>query len=174
MRERARVPEPAMKLQATMLLAALVLNAGPTVAQSTTVDFLKGKSIVIDYRERVTGPSFGSYRVRWHDRVYVSTEGRIFHRADTRSENPRATGQRELIGGQQSNTLMWDGHAFVRSFINPKSGVRIRQAIAASRSGDRIGCSMSLERSGAPPGVEYVAEHNGCQVIEGNVFAGSR
>jgi hypothetical protein len=158
---------------AALIFPVLLLVTAPASAQSTTFQALRGNSIVLDYRERVTGPRGGSFPVFWRDRIYVSTEGRIFHKMDTRSQNPRATGQQELVGGQQGNAMVWNGSAFVRSFINPKTGVRIRQVVTVSGSGNNAVCSMSLERSGAP-GFQYAMEHNGCQVIAGNVFARSR
>jgi hypothetical protein len=159
--------------KAALIGISLLAAAPAALAQSDTFEALKGNSIVLDYRERVMGPRGGSFPVFWKDRIYVSTEGRIFHRMDTQSRNPRAIGQQELVGGQQAHAMAWTGGALVRSFVNPKTGVRIRQVVTVTGSVGNLACSMSLERSGAP-GFQYAVEQNGCQVIAGNVFAGSR
>jgi hypothetical protein len=81
----------------SLVFAIASLAATSCLGQSSVFEALKGKSIVIDYRESFSGPR-GSFGVVWRDRIYVSTEGRIFHKVDARSNNPRASGESNWSG----------------------------------------------------------------------------
>jgi hypothetical protein len=156
----------------SLVFAIAWLAATSCLGQPSVFEALKGKSIVIDYRESFSGPR-GSFGVVWRDRIYVSTEGRIFHKVDARSNNPRASGESELVakgGGGERGTTTWDGTALVRNFRNPRTGNVGRQTIRVSGSGASLSCSVSFKRFNLRQ--QGMVEHNSCQVVPGNVFAG--
>jgi hypothetical protein len=166
-----------MRTRCRVLTAAVLIgSASPALSQDALFSALQGHSIIVDYQEVGFTPR-GPWEARWRDRVYISTQGRIFHRPDVFSTVPRTGGVNELVGeaggtGSGGRTLVWTGNELTRQWVN-RRGVTLRQTITIRRAEGGFVCAMAVERlsgaRGPPPETRQT-----CRVVRGNVFSGQR
>lgn len=156
--------------QARDLAAALVLILGASgPAQAVDLSDLRGKSIRSTYTEIINSPR-GSFRQTWQNQIYISTQGRIFHRVNIVSDIPQNNVSRDLLAGEgRGRPYRWNG-AFVRQFMNPRNGVRIFDRIDVSGSAPGSRCTQTIERLGARSVIQPVSQS--CVVVAGNVLGG--
>jgi hypothetical protein len=155
--------------------AVIAVGAGcalgqPALAQAVSLDALKGHSVLLSHHERVHRRNGEVFEVSWNDRIYVSSEGRIFHRVDRRSTRPGRGAQREVVGEAEGGgrRFRWTGQGLVRAWTN-REGRQIGQTVQFSSTGSGLGCAMSVSRQGRA----YVQTiSSSCRVVRGNVFAG--
>lgn len=143
------------------------------VAQTSSFGALEGHSIISTYAEEISSRRMGTFEIVWHDTIYFSTKGRIFHRIS--QENSRkGDSRRDIVGDEggrndgQGTAFRWVGNGVTREWINPR-GVRIRQSIQISPAGGGYACRASIERRGRGGQARVVQES--CRVLAGNALA---
>jgi hypothetical protein len=136
---------------------------------------LYGHSIVAEYSEAVSSRRAGDFTVVWHDRIYISDKGRIFHKFQVNSSRAGRDRDLELVGneagigeGTQAK-YRWTGSGFSRSWTNGR-GHLLSQTITVSGSPGALSCSMSVQRGGGR-GSSF-GRGQSCSIVAGNVLAG--
>ncbi len=150
--------------------AFMFLVSGGALAQQVSLDDLRGYSLMINQDEVINRRRGGTERRSWNEQIYVSSEGRVFHREDRKSDAGRDR-FRENVGSAQGGgrKFSWTGDGFSRSWVNQR-GRDIRQHIRVVRTQSGFGCAMDIERTGRGT-IDIL--RSSCRVIRGNVFAGS-
>lgn len=157
------------------LISVLMISSSGLSAQTLRFSDFEGYSVVAEYEEEVVTRRRGSFRATWRDRVYFSTKGRIFHRFQRQDSRPNRDRDVENVGDEdglsedKKSVFRWSGDGITREWTNNR-GIRIRQSIAISRSGDGFACRVSIDRSSIRGSVVPIGRS--CRVFKGNVLAG--
>lgn len=145
-------------------------------ANSQTVQFsaLEGHSIISDYEEKILSRRSGSFSNKWHDELYFSTKGRIFHRFSMDNgrrgdhRNRDSVSEEDGSNDGQGAAFRWIGNGVMREWTN-RRGIRLRQTILVYPSANGYSCKASVERNGRAGNARVLREN--CRVVSGNVLS---
>lgn len=155
-------------------LSLAICVVGQTNAQTPGFSALEGRSIVSDYEEEILSKRSGSFNNKWHDELYFSTKGRIFHRLSMDNgrrgdhRNRDSVSEEDGSNDGQGAAFRWIGNGVMREWTN-RRGIRLRQSILVYPSADGYSCKASVERNGRSGNARVIREN--CRVVLGNVLS---
>jgi len=127
---------------------------------------LYGKSIetrIVEPMSRRRGPG----QQYWHDRIYVSDRGRIFHKFEfSASDSDRDRIHEIGPDGATGSTLRWSSGALTRTWKNGR-GRTLMQSIVFYGTPGNLSCQAMLARIGR----SSRTTSSTCTIRDGNILA---